>query len=233
MMQANDEIARGGRTLVADLLARPDSFSRYNDLLSLFFRGLPLATLDQLLRHPNERVIAGALFIAEELGSSAAPLLGQMAARARHGNPRIRMSAYDALCNCVPQDNPKEFINVALGVGDPDPHCRKIAMLWMMRVPSGWIQAAHNAAEIMGSNPDIQEGLKMLGESLDDATQIRAWILDDRPLARKFGLIAAGRTADSHADLLELASRSDDTELRACAAAQVQFRTLRRRGGKR
>ena len=93
MTPANDEVVRKGREIIANVFANPGTFSRYNDLLRLFFRGLPIPMLRDLLRHTDERVIAGALFIAEELHGKATTALEDVVVHARHENPRIRISA--------------------------------------------------------------------------------------------------------------------------------------------
>lgn len=230
MTPANNQVPEHARELVAKLLANPDTFSEYNDLLSLFFKGLPIATLSELLRDPNDGVIAGALFIAEELGAKATPVLNEIIIHVTHKNPRIRISAFNALGSSTRDKNQNAFVHVVLGMRDADPHCRKIAMLWMMRVENARLKAALQSLQSDNSDPDIQNGLRMLlEEPSQDATQIHSWILDKDALTRKFGMIAAGRAANIHSHLLEMAAQSMDADLHECATAQIRFRALRQR----
>ncbi|MHB1157164.1 MAG: hypothetical protein ACYC26_10030 [Phycisphaerales bacterium] len=226
-MNTTENILRNGREMIAKLQASPDSFAEYNELLSLFFKGLPIAMLGELLRHANERVVSGALFFAEELGGNASHVLDEIIGHVHDQNPRLRISAFDAICNVITCGHESVFIHVVRGMHDTDWHCRKMAMLWMMRVPETWLSATLQAMQEDGSDPDIQAGLRMLlGESCRDITQIKTWILDGTPLVRKFGMIAAGRSAEFHPQLLELAAQSEDADLRECATVQIHFRAL-------
>ncbi len=52
-----DGLLEEGRALLVELEAKPNAFNRYNDLLSLFFRGFPKSSLRDLLYNSNKEVI--------------------------------------------------------------------------------------------------------------------------------------------------------------------------------
>jgi hypothetical protein len=231
MSSLDDDVIRNGRDLVAKLLVRADRTSGedFNNLLSLFFRGLPMGLLGELLQCPDKNVIRGSLFIAEELAYRAAPVLDLILPLLNHEDAAIRYCAYSATASCASRGDPAAFSYVVVGMRDADAACRKIVMLWMMRVDDSTLASALRTLELCGADHDIQRGLQtVLGDARDD-TRIKELILDETPLARKFGLIAAGRAADKHPALLKLAAASDDSDLQRCAAAQLEFTAIRRK----
>jgi hypothetical protein len=231
MSESTKSIFDQGQELISKLLAHPADASGqdFNDLLSLFFRGLPITNLGALLECPNTNVQMGALFVAEELGDKATPVLPNVIGCLDHKEARIRYSAYNAAASCSSRGDPSAFVHVVLGIRDSDAACRKIAILWLMRVEEFTLRATLRALEVSGSELEIQTGLRMLLEDFANASRITDWMLDERPLVRKFGAIAAGRAASTQPELLKLAASSDDSDLRISAAAQMHFLALRQK----
>jgi hypothetical protein len=224
-------IADEGSALIARLLAHPDRASGedFNVLLSLFFRGLSITKLRELLECPNDRLIAGGLFIAEELGAKASPVLRQIVNCLDSHDPKIRQSAYSTVATCSSLSDPGSFAHVTLGMRDADPGCRKIAILWMMRVDESILAAALHELEDKALDPQVQEGLRLLIENQGDAGRTTNWLQDHSPAMRKIGVISAGRLGQAHPDLLQSAARSEDEDVRVAATAQMQFLAIRQK----
>ena len=216
---------------MARLLETPDDNGELqgrlqNDLLSQFFQGFPISFLGELLRNPHDAIVSGALFIADELEEKAISVLDDVIAHTAHANPHIRTLAFAAICS-VSEDG-RGFVHVCRGILDPDPGCRKVAMWWMSRVSDAWLKAAFEAIGDAGVDKDIQKGLALLlGESSRDSAAVQAWILDQSPLTRKCGVIAAGRLGESYLHLLSLAAKSEDVDVATCATVQERFLALR------
>ena len=89
MSETGKSIVEQGSEMVARMLALPAQASGrdFNDLLSLFWRGLPIAELEKLLECPSDRVIQGALLIAEELDAKAAPVLQRLIGYLKSDDP--------------------------------------------------------------------------------------------------------------------------------------------------
>ena len=201
----------------------PDDGKASNSLLDQFFRGFPICFLSELLRHPKEQVIASALFIADELGTRGAPVLDDVIAHTAHSNPRIRRSARGAI-SCLCGGDAIAYLHVCRGVFDPDLHCRRLAMLLMMRATDARLSDCLRATGDATADRELRDGLAMLlGESSRDPLAVQAWLLDQNPLIRRFGLIAAGRLFQSHPHLLDTAAKSCDEEVATCAAGQKEF----------
>lgn len=222
----SDDILKNGYLLLNEVCVHPDSFSGkgYNELLSLFLKGLPLSELRSLLRHRNERVIAGALFITEELGAKAGSLLDDVIILAHHSNPRIRGSAYGAIGRCISDGPADAFIHIVLGINDTDAVCRRVSMIWMIRAPDEWLSVANRLLGSSQSNAGVIEGLNMLlGESARDGRTVKSWVLSESAFIRKIGVIASGRLADEDIIPLELAAQSQDIEIRECAIGYLNL----------
>ena len=229
MAQEEDKVLRDGRDLMARVLAHPEASTgaHYNDLLSLFFREFPLSELAELLRHPHKRVVMGALFIVEELGRKAEPLLEAVVPLVTSDDADIRLAAFAAISVCDSKGDGRAFRHIVRGVRDPDGRCRKKALLLMMRADDARLNGALHELEACGEDEEMQSALRMiLGVSAKDSTQIRAWIEDANPLARKTGMIAAARAESTFARLLDMAAMSDDPDLRVGATAEMKFLEL-------
>jgi hypothetical protein len=225
----SEDVLRRGRELITHLQENPEDGAAYNELLSKFFRGFPVAFLGELLGQPHDAITAGALFIAEELGSGAFPVIDDIISHTANANPRIRSSAFAAVCR-VCKGEGKALVHVCRGVLDSDPHCRKTAMLLMMRVPDVWLKGALGMIGNAGVDRDIREGLTgLLREPSQDPSAVQALILDQCPLIRRFGVIAAGRMGKLYPHLLEMAAKSEDADIAMCATEQQRFIALRQR----
>ena len=225
----NGDAAIIGAALLARLRDDPDGFSQYNELLALLMGGLPLVSLKELLRHPSEPVVAGALFIAEELGPRAGSLGDEIIGHIGSKNPRIRISAMEALSGVISEGLEYKFAHVVAGMQDEDPHCRKIAMLLMIRAPEGWLNASLRPLEARDFDLALRAGLgKLVGESGQDADWIENSLASDDPLVRRYGVVAAGRCATTNRRLLEMAALSQYPDVQICAAAQIKFLSMSR-----
>ena len=122
MSQREESMVDKSRGSIARILARPDDASGqdFNDLLSLFFRGAPIAMLRELLDCPNSNVIEGALFIAGELGDKATPFLETIARFLGRKDSRTRSSSYNALAHFSSRGEASAFMHVTLGIRDSD-----------------------------------------------------------------------------------------------------------------
>jgi hypothetical protein len=222
-----------GRDLVKLILAEPDKETgrRANDLLSLFWNGLPIAMLIKLLDHSNTEVVQSGLFIAEELGDKAASVFESIAKHLKHADPRTRYAAYEAVANCSSGDQMGSFLAVVYGLRDSEVSCRKIAMLWMMRVDDSTLSASLRRLQRTQPDVELEKGLRMLLEVREDEATIDAWLAADSSTARKFGVIAASRIAPDHPQMLQLASNSGDTDIRGAAAAQLTFLAILKKHG--
>lgn len=229
MSLRTEYVLQQSKELFRELQLNPEAFAGYNQLLTLFFKGLPLSILQELLRSPHKRVLKGALFIAEELGASANDVLPDIVRAAASAHPEIRAAAYAAICMTISKNDQGEFCYVIVGLVDPDPQCRKMAMLWAMRIENARLKAALEAMEQSGMEPSIQVGLRwLLAESAQNPTQIMTWINKADPLLRRFGAVAAGRVASAHPQLLEIASHLDYQDIKEAASAQIRFLKIRR-----
>src|SRR3712207_3322411 len=87
---------------VAELVDRVTSGSAdtgrlANDVLADFQRGLPVDKLLVLIRHPHPDVAELGAWIAAELGTAAAPLAEEMAARLESPSRVVRFYAVDVV----------------------------------------------------------------------------------------------------------------------------------------
>ena len=227
----NGDGPRIGAALLAKLRDDPDGFCQYNELLALFMGGeLPLVSLRELLRHPSEPVVAGSLFIAEELGPRASGLADEIIGHVGNKNPRIRISAIEALNGVISEGLECKFASVIAGMRDGDPHCRKIAMLLMIRAPEEWLHESLRSLEAHDCDPALRAGLEeLVGATGRDVNWIEKSLASDDPLVRRFGVVAAGRYATTDQRLLEVAALSQYPDVQMCAAAQIKFLSMNRR----
>src|ERR1700722_3088432 len=153
-----------GRSLVSLILAEPDNEAgrRSNELLSLFWNGLPISMLSELLDHPNTRVVQSGLFIAEELGKKASPLIESIAKHLREPDPHTRLAAYEAVAHCSMGEQTGDFLGVIYGMRDVDVSCRKIAALAMMRSDDSTLLASLRRLERTPPDLELEKGLRML-----------------------------------------------------------------------
>lgn len=87
---------RHGEELVSRLLrGEAGSGDLENRLLAEFQTGYPLHKLRLLLRAPDEKVVAAAIWIASELGSDTRPLFDDVVSLMEHPSKQVRFFALD------------------------------------------------------------------------------------------------------------------------------------------
>ena len=229
MPPSDNEHIQTGERLITEMLSNPDhaSGSKLNDLLSCFFAGLPIKLLGPLLQHSSKKIITGALFIAEELGEVAAPLFDEIKLHVHNEDPEVRYAALNAIESCADEMHREDaFAHFVQALQDPDQHCRKIAVLCLMRTEGNQLGAPQKDSDVVDAEQEVRIILNRIS---DDGLQIKSWMASQDSSRRLLGLIAAARAADCYLKLIELATKSDDSDLQTFARACNNFLLLRRR----
>lgn len=195
--------------LLQELQADPERFhtsGRAHDLLQLYFRGLSLDSLAELLRSKDVHVVRSAAFVASELGSAARPLLGEAIALAAHPDRFVRFHALDVITVCGDGLDAGSFAHVARVVASDDDGLAGFAMRLVSRAArEQLVGAAHELA----SDHRHAAGLRALVES--EPGTIEALIHSSDNLLRRYGAIGAMRLAEAHPELLREAAALPDS----------------------
>lgn len=230
------EVLRRGCELLAAMLEAPRAFAGDGacELLAQFFSGFPIGILGLLLSSNDESVAQSALFIADELGRRAEPVIAMISSCLNRSDPKTRYGALEAIGSCATREHGDAWLKVAVALRDPDKSCRKIAMLQLTRAGADVLASALPAMDGQHPADGIQAGLRWLASaSSKDVDVVQEHIGDPDPLVRKFGVVAAGRLAKSDPSALIGAADSDDDDVRTAAQAQIQFMKIQRRRSER
>lgn len=219
-----------GYRLINDLLADPMAFEHHgrgNDLLTCYFEGLPIMTLGPLLRHEDSAVRSTAAFVATELGSDAAIVIGDIIPLLHDEDLQIRWNSLEAVMMCSVQDNVEYFVYVPCALESELAPIRGLAMRLMCKASSSQIDAAIAESDVFGANKSLHLlGLHAL-ENMDrcEPQMIYKLLSHEAAIARKYGAIAAVRLLTPRPELVVAARASADSEVRDFVATILRSDT--------
>jgi len=219
----HDPTNERGDQLLERLRAGEDG-NAANDLLKEMFRGFPVERLQELLQSSDERAAKSVAWIASELGASFAPLMGEARRLLEHPVPEVRFFALDVLLVNGIEHFPGELgLAVAL-VDDPEASVRWKAMRFIARATDAQLAAARTHV------PDamLARELEWLsGSEARDGREIQERLNASEPLTRRFAVAAAARVETDDSPLT-VAAQSDDPDIRAFAADELELRAIQR-----
>ncbi len=197
--------------------------------MEFFLRGHSIEDLRPLLSHDDLLVRREAVGILSELGVAATPLLSEIDALLAEEDRVVRYNVLQVLVVCARGEHADKCIMLFECLESDDGAIRRLAMRLVPNVDISQLDAA------------LEHFLKQRGRGTVHATFIpkvafpspvsasyaEGLLGDPDPLSRAYGLVLAVLKWESHAELLEAASRCDDQDVEQ-AALLVQRRLVRR-----
>ena len=218
-----DPTSQRGDQLLERIRAGEDGDAA-NDLLKEMFRGFPVERLRELLESSDERAVKSGAWIASELGASFAPLMAEARRLLEHPVPQVRFFALDVLLVNGTEHFADELGLAAALVDDPEESVRWKATRFLARATDAQLAAARTHV------PDamLARELEWLSRSeARDAHEIEERLKAGERLTRRFAAAAAARVETDDSPL-NVAAQSDDPEIRAFAADELELRKVQR-----
>ena len=213
--------------LIDAILTSPENANNgilANDLLREFHRGFPIAALRPLLSHGNENVVRIGAFVTSELGTKATPLLSQMVRLLNYPNKFVRSDAICSVLTCASGSHENEIGTAISLLDDPDWPIRWKTMEFLSLASIEQLKAGLRHFETASPDSSHIDGLKWLAsENGRNAEQITSWLASTVSLRRKYAAVAAARIASTTNSLLELASSSDDSDVKQFADSMLRM----------
>jgi len=207
-------------TLLERVKADGDESSAHS-LLQAFFAGYPIERLRELLQSTNEATVRSGAWLASELGSRVAPLLGDLNLLLGHSSRYVRFFALDGvLAGASVRDG--AVVSRALRLlHDPDGAVRWKAANFAARASGEQLAAAARFLD----QPELATNLKWLLAQDDDIDRagLVARLHSSERLMRVFAWAAAARQARHDRTLLEEAMLSEDAEISSLAREWLGF----------
>lgn len=215
-----------GNPLIAELLADPAAFKergRAYQLLEEYFAGLSLDTLRPLLAHDSILVKHAAVWVASELGRQSCAVLDDVIKLLAEDDRYLSYHALELTAVCADGAQVDRFIHIPRALESRDEVIRTLAMRLLARADVGQLKAGRRFAASGGLDTHAhKEGLSMLAAwQFRESDDARRMLLDDDPVARRYGAVAAKLLRHRCPELLELAARLPDSDVRRFATEAV------------
>jgi hypothetical protein len=217
--------------LVEACLREASPFQSQTELLACFNRGLSLNYLERLLSSSNVFAIQCGLFIAEEMGRTAASVCPLVHGLCKHSDEAIRYMAFEALGRCIELNTAQLGSELLVGLFDASERCRRICALSLIRLDMDLFLSAVTTA----SAHQTMEEVRTLGSLLRmsnaaNENDIADWVIQSDTNYRFAALILAGRAGPRAEMLLSQVAASDDREIAWIAAVQLRHIDILTRG---
>jgi hypothetical protein len=190
-----------------------------NDLLSKFFEGYPVTELRRLLRAPDNGVVEVGVWLASELGSKGRPLIEDVVLLLDHPSIRVRFFAIDFMMTNIRAGDAHAIRGVLDLMNDPAQAVRTEAMKFLAIVPDDVTLAAKHAIRPSTGHDVEARGLELVVAAVaaKDTAAIGRGLADQDETVRRYAGAAAARLRSYDRRPLELALRSDDSDLNTFA----------------
>lgn len=196
-----------------------------NDLLREFQRGYPVKNLRPLLNCQEPEIVKTAIFIAAELGSKAASLLPLVSVLLDHPTNWVRSDAIDCILTCATRANEKEIATVITMLNDLNGAIRWKVLDFLTNASQEQLLAGLSYFEKHGSDSKHIQGLRWLtNKDGNDLNSIESLLCSDNQLERKYGAIAAARSAPSTIQPLLWAAKLVDEDVKDFADSMLKLR---------
>ena len=221
------------KKLLEAILADPDPNSDrvgrlQNDLLREYGSGYPIENLRPLLHSENERLLDTGLFIADELGRKASPLLGDLFPLLKHPREQVRFEVLCCLQTCTGPSDKLELASAVALLDDAATSVRWKAMDFMRGASRDNLQAALSYLEATEPKSRHVIGLRwLLGPGANNPEEITIALKNPDSDIRKYAAVAAARISDSHSGPLFFASTTGDSEIKNFADHQINLYKMR------
>jgi HEAT repeat protein len=215
------DTARGDK-LIEHILTVGDTGGQVsNDLIGEFYtHGYPVEKLIPLLRSDDDETVKTGAFLAEELGTKAAPLMPELMRLLGHQDRNVRYDILDAVLVAASSSDGEVIARAITLMTDPDRAVRSKALNFLARADREQLVAGlpHVA------DREVSAGLGWLVEVEKSAVdeEVVSRLGDEDRLVRWFAAVAAARAFRRSPDPLNRAAESSDEELRAFAESQQQ-----------
>jgi hypothetical protein len=200
-----------------------------NELLREFHRGFPVEHLLPLLLSDNPKVVGTASFIADELGSRAAPLLSTMAKLLNYPDRLVRADAIGSMLTCTTGQNRREIATVVSMLDDSDWPIRWKVMEFLSLASPDQVRAALEQFESSEPASDHVHGLRWLvSKGGSNPDEIIAWLRSSHSIHRKYGVVAAAKMASIINKPLVVASSIEDDDVMRFAHSMLKMKGVER-----
>lgn len=217
-------MAKGDELIAKILRGDGDVGVLANDLLREFGRGYPLGQLAKLLDSKNEEARHLGVWVASELGSSAAPFVHKIATFLDHPDARIRIDAIDSVLTCSTANDDKVVAGAILHLNDSHAGVRWKSMLFLVQQSDDLLLAALDFFKRQGGHDVHVKGLGLLTSDTGEIRRKAATYMNDEDsILRKYGVAAAARIAREDRSLLKSALLSPDEELKEFAISVAKI----------
>lgn len=209
---------------VAELVDRVTSGSAdtgrlANDVLADFQRGLPVDELLVLIRHPDLDVAELGAWIAAELGTAAAPLVDEMAARLESPSRVVRYYAVDVVLSGAVGPRSGLAAQVLPLLDEADDAVRWKATGFLVRASIGQLKSALDVLTCTAPNdPHVPLLQWLVSDEARNPGIVRQRLAAEDPLTRRYAVAAAARLRDVTDEPLRAASAAADDDLRRFAS---------------
>lgn len=208
-----------GRLLHSQLTPEERGADSY-DLLNELFRGYPMASLVPLLRSDDPGVVEAAAWLLSELGSRAAPLIGEVDALLESPSRKVRYWAIDVVNTSAGAADGRVISKALQLLGDDDVAVRRAALYFLSRASELQLTAA-------AEQPGHSEMSALVNWLRDIVTAEEAVpVLLERlatgdHLTRTFAVAAAYRTGQRGRSVLERAALLGEDDLSVFASREL------------
>jgi hypothetical protein len=202
----------------------PDDIA--NELLDEFHGEYPVANLLTMLQSEHEHTVRVGIWIASELGASAAPLIGEITSLLQHPSRYVRFFAVDAvLSSATARHGPAIAAAISL-IGDSDEAVRWKAIRLLANAGESELEASRPYL----STPELHELVRWLQSTGggQGTEQIEDALRDGLPAKRLVAAAAAARHAETSRAPLEAAAESRDPEVSSFASEVLERLNARR-----
>jgi HEAT repeat protein len=211
-----------GNPIIAELLANPAAFKergRAYELLEEYFAGLSIDTLRPLLAHSDILVRHAAVFVASELGQQSCTLLDDVIALLKDEDRYLSYHALEVVAVCADGAQVDRFVHIPRALESHDEVIRTLAMRLLRRADVAQLVAGHRlAASIRLNAGSHKDGLLMLADwQSHQPDDVRRMLLDEDPVARRYGVVGAKHMRYTCPELLQLAADLPDSDVRRFA----------------
>lgn len=187
--------------LFNELHGDPEGFYRDGkkccDLLGCYFEGLDIFTLDGLLKSDNEFKIRVAVFILNELGIRAQPLVEWAPFLLSKNDRKISYNILEILLVCATGQFSSFFSYILSSLSSPDSVIRKLSMRLCIRAStSQLIEGVREAGRVDPSL--IHLNILIDGKGVDSK-----WLYSEDPILRKIYVISLFRSNEIDGFLIE------------------------------
>jgi hypothetical protein len=204
----------GAEKLLKQVLATGDD-SATLALLDAFHQGYPVHHLRRLLLSEQVAAVKAGVWIASELGARAAPLLDTLPPLLAHPSMRVRFFALDCVLAAATGEHGETVAKAVMRVEDAEAAVRWKALNFLRRATVSQLTAS---LSFLGRDDLAAQVTWMLGlEGQPAHEELVGGVKDGDFLRCRFALAAAARLSRMDIEALEVASLSDDAEIRSFA----------------